>query len=144
MIEKVATNIILFVLSALCCVSCFTDNYRNENRVLHPRFVTNKGLWNSTFRNAHIGNIQGSIYTRGGNTYVLRFLDFMNVGVFVAALATLMLLMAPITTCFYPHIVRSIMKTMPLVVSTIYAFTNFKHGIGFASFVAGPITLVAH
>jgi hypothetical protein len=133
--EKVVTSILLFFFSALCCVSCFTDSYRDENRVLHLGVVTSLGLWNPIFRIAHIANVEGSIYTGGGNTYVLSLSDFVNAGVSVAALATLTLLTAPVSTCFYPHITGSIVKTVPLLVgllvSAICAFTNFRRGFGF-------------
>ncbi|CAM6012094.1 unnamed protein product [Sphagnum balticum] len=46
--------------------------------------------------------------------YQRKYSDFVNAGVSVAALATLTLLTAPFTTCFYPHIAGSIVKTVPL------------------------------
>ncbi|CAM6012105.1 unnamed protein product [Sphagnum balticum] len=135
--EKVVTSITLFVLSALCCFTCFTDSYKAENGVLYYGLVTSTGLWNPNFKTANISGVQGSIYTGAGTKYVLEFSDFVNAGVSVAALATVTLLTAPVTTCFYPHIAGSIEKTVPLLVgllvSAICAFgTNSRHGIGFA------------
>ncbi|CAK9861432.1 unnamed protein product [Sphagnum jensenii] len=142
--EKVLTSIMLFVLSALCCVSCFTDSYIDANGVLHPGFVNKSGLWNRTFRNAAFSaahRVQGSTYT-GNEMYKRSYADFVNAGVSVAALATFTLLTAPVTTCFYPHIAGSIVKTVPLLVgllvSAICAFTNFRHGFGSGSSAAAP------
>jgi hypothetical protein len=146
--EKVLTGIALVVLSALCGISCFTDSHREPNRVLYPGIVTSRGLWNPTFTDpaftaAH-GN-QEPYHLGPNNMYRLRYSDFVNAGVSVAALATLALLTAPVTTCFYPHIAGSVLKTVPLLVtllvSAIYAFqTNSRHGIGFASTTA-PVGL---
>ncbi|KAH9564355.1 hypothetical protein CY35_04G021100 [Sphagnum magellanicum] len=105
--EKVLTSIALVVLSALCVVSCFTDSYREPNRVLHPGFVTSRGLWNPTFKDpafqaAHRN--QDSYHLGLNQMYRRSNWDFVNAGVSVAALATLTLLTPPVTTCFYPHI----------------------------------------
>jgi len=142
--EKVLTSVALIVLSALCFISCFTDSYRDQNRVLHPGFVTSGGLWNPTFQDpafiaAHQN--QGAYYLGPNDIYRRCNRDFVNAGVSVAALATLTLLTPPVTTCFYPHIAVSIVKTVPLLVgllvSAIYAFQpNTRHGIGFASTTA--------
>jgi hypothetical protein len=142
--EKVLTGIALVVLSALCFVSCFTDSHREPNRVLYPGFVTSRGLWNrafmdQAFTDAHAN--QDPYHLGLNDVYRRGYWDFVNAGVSVAALATLTLLTAPVTTCFYPHIAGSIVKTVPLLVtslvSAIYAFqTNSRHGIGFASTTA--------
>lgn len=137
--EIVVTSVTLILLCALCCVSCFTDSYKApENGTVYYGIVTPKGLWNPNFRHAHIaGTNGGSIYTAGGTRYVLEVDDFVNATLSVVALATISLLTAPVTTCFYPHIPSSVQKTIPilvgLVVSVVCAFgTSPRSGIGFA------------
>jgi hypothetical protein len=142
--EKVLTGISLGVLGALCFISCFTDSYRDANRVLHPGFVTSRGLWNPTFKDQAFAAAHNDGYYPGPNDtnqYRREYWDFVNAGVSVAAFATLTLLTAPVTTCFYPHITGSVLKTVPLLVtlmiSAIYAFeTKSRHGFGFASTTA--------
>jgi hypothetical protein len=145
--EKVLTGIALAVLSALCVVSCFTDSFREQNRVLHPGLVTSRGLWNPTFQDpnfqaAHPNhNVQDEYLLGVNNEYRRGTWDFVNAGVSVAALAALTLLTPPVTTCFYPHIAVSVVKTVPLLVallvSAIYAFQpTVRHGIGLASTTA--------
>jgi hypothetical protein len=131
--QKVLTGIALVVLSVVCAISCFTDSYRDPHQGLHPGFVTSTGLWNPAFRAAN-GN---QAHYRPGRNNIQNW-DFVNAGVSVTALATLTLLTPPVTTCFYPHIPVSVVKTVPLLVtllvSAIYAFqSNPRHGIGMAS-----------
>jgi hypothetical protein len=81
--------------------------------------------------------VRGRIYVGGAGKYTRQFDDFVNAALSVTALATLSLLTAPVTTCFYPSIASSILKTVPLlvglVVSVVCAFgTNSRHGVGFA------------
>jgi hypothetical protein len=140
-VEKVVTGITLFILSAVCCFTCFTDSYKAENGTLYYGIVTSTGLWNPNFKHAPIANKRGSIYVGGAGKYTLQFDDFVNAALSVTALATLSLLTTPVTTCFYPNIASSIVKTVPLlvglVVSVVCAFgTNSRHGVGFA--VAAP------
>jgi len=136
-VEKVVTGITLFILSAVCCFTCFTDSYKAENGTLYYGIVTSTGLWNPNFKHTPIANVRGRIYVGGAGKYKLQFDDFVNAVLSVTALATLSLLTAPVTTCFYPNIASSILKTVPLlvglVVSVVCAFgTNSRHGVGFA------------
>jgi hypothetical protein len=136
-VEKVVTGITLFILSAVCCFTCFTDSYKAENGTLYYGIVTSTGLWNPNFKHAPIANVRGRIYVGGAGKYKRQFDDFVNAALSVTALATLSLLTAPVTTCFYPNIASSILKTVPLlvglVVSVVCAFgTNSRHGVGFA------------
>lgn len=137
--EIVVTSITLILLWVLCCVSCFTDSYKApENGTVYYGIVTPKGLWNPKFRHAHIaGTNGGSIYTAGGTRYVLEVNDFVNATLSGVALATISMLTAPVTTCFYPNIPSSVQKSIPilvgLVVSVVCAFgTSPRSGIGFA------------
>jgi hypothetical protein len=130
--EKAVTSVMLFVLSLLCGLSCFTDSHIDPTtKKLYPGLVARGGL-----RNAALAASQGAndIYA-GTGQYKRRYSDFVNAGISVAALATLTLLTAPVTTCFYPHIADSISRTVPLLVglliSAIGVFTKVRNGFGF-------------
>ncbi len=58
--EKVVTSITLFVLSSLCCVTCFTDSYKVENGVLYYGLVT--GIRISTLPTSRVFKAQ---FTQG-------------------------------------------------------------------------------
>ncbi|KAG0631299.1 hypothetical protein M758_1G241700 [Ceratodon purpureus] len=142
-VEVVLTAFTLTLLCALCVASCFTDSYKAENGVVYYGFVTRRGLWNPNFKHALISGCQGSYYVgqvenREDNLkYQLEIDDFVNAALSVVALATFSLLTEPVTTCFYPGIQQSILKTVPLlvglVIGAVCAFgTTPRNGIGFA------------
>ncbi len=140
--ERSMTGITLFVLSAFCCLSCFTDSYRAENGTVYCGVVTSRGLWNPNLKHAitagggQLAGVSGSTYTGGGTKYQLEFADVVNATLSVIALAIASLFTAPVSTCFWPKLPNSISKTVPLlagmVVSGFCAFgTSTRHGIGF-------------
>jgi hypothetical protein len=141
--QKVLTGSMLFVLSLLCVLSCFTDSHIHNN-TLYPGLVARDGLRNATMAGiAHRAQAQAAqaaqapprIYGGNNHEYDRTYWDFLNAGISVAALATLTLLTAPVTTCFYPHIADSISRTVPLLVglliSAIGVFTKVRNGFGF-------------
>jgi hypothetical protein len=136
--EVALTALTLILLCALCVTSCFTDSYKAENGIVYYGFVTPRGLWNPNFKHVMLTDCHGSYYDGSGDKYFLEMDDFVNAGLSVVALATLSLLTAPVTTCFYPGLQQSVQKTVPLlvglVVAAVCAFgTTPRNGIGFAS-----------
>jgi hypothetical protein len=146
--QKVLTGFMLFVLSLLCGLSCFTDSHIDPTtNTLYPGWVESTGLRNAALaalaraqavqpaQAVQGQNVQPANVYRGNGEYNRRKRDFVNAGISVAALATLTLLTAPVTTCFYPHIADSIVKTVPLLVglllSAIGTVTKVRNGFGF-------------
>lgn len=145
--EKVVTAISILVLSLVCFFTSFTDSCKDKNGTVYYGFVTTRGMWNPNFRTANIAGVKGCMYTglSSGDKkkYTLKFSDFVNAAISVTALVVVSLLTPPITTCLYPGITTSIVKSIPLVglvlsVIAIFGFkTNSRHGIGFALAPAG-------
>lgn len=137
--EIVLTSVMLILLCALCCASSFTDSYKAADGKVYYGFVTPHGLWNPTFRHTVLNGGHGGLYFKGAGEekYRLELDDFVNAGLSVVALATISLLTAPVTTCFYPGLPQSVLKTVPvltgLVVGAVCAFgTTPRNGVGFA------------
>ncbi|KAG0612774.1 hypothetical protein M758_6G051200 [Ceratodon purpureus] len=72
-------------------------------------------------------HIMGSTYSSGNSQYELKFTDFLHAVLSAAAFATLTMLTNPVSTCFYPDIPSTVVKTLPLlvgfVISAIFAFS---------------------
>ncbi len=145
--ERAVTAITILVLSLVCFFTSFTDSCKDKNGTVYYGFVTTRGMWNPNFRTANIAGVKGCMYTglSSGDKkkYTLKFSDFVNAAISVTALVVVSLLTPPITTCLYPGITTSIVKSIPLVglvlsVIAIFGFkTNSRHGIGFALAPAG-------
>jgi hypothetical protein len=145
--EKVVTAISILVLSLVCFFTSFTDSCKDKNGTVYYGFVTTRGMWNPNFRTANIAGVKGCMFTGLSSAdkkkYTLKFSDFVNAAISVTALVVVSLLTPPITTCLYPGITTSIVKSIPLVglVLSVIAISGFKtncrHGIGFALAPAG-------
>lgn len=72
-------------------------------------------------------HILGSTYSSGNSQYKLNFTDFLHAILSAMAFGTLTLLTNPVSTCFYPDIPSTVVKTLPLlvgfVISAIFAFS---------------------
>lgn len=63
--------------------------------------------------------------------------DFLNATLSVISFLTLTMFTTPVSTCFYPHISDSLLKTLPLLVALVVGFfctfsPRVRHGIGYA------------
>ena len=63
--------------------------------------------------------------------------DFLNASLSVISFLTLTMFTTPVSTCFYPHISDSLLKTLPLLVALVVSFfcsfsPKVRHGIGYA------------
>ena len=63
--------------------------------------------------------------------------DFLNASLSVISFLTLTMFTTPVSTCFYPHISDSLLKTLPLLVALVVGFfcsfsPRVRHGIGYA------------
>lgn len=63
--------------------------------------------------------------------------DFLNASLSVVSFLTLTMFTTPVSTCFYPHIADSLLKTLPLLVALMVGFfcsfsPRVRHGIGYA------------
>lgn len=71
--------------------------------------------------------VLGSTYSSASRQYCLNFTDFLHAILAAMAFATLTLLTNPVSTCFYPNISSTVVKTLPLlvgfVISAIFAFS---------------------
>jgi hypothetical protein len=144
---QVVTAINILVLSLVCFFTSFTDSCKDKNGTVYYGFVTTRGMWNPNFKTANIAGVKGCMFTglSSGDKkkYTLKFSDFVHAAISVTALVVVSLLTPPITTCLYPGITTSIVKSIPLVglvlsVIAIFGFkTNCRHGIGFALAPAG-------
>lgn len=71
--------------------------------------------------------VMGSTFSSGNSQYQLNFTDFLHAVLSAMAFATLTMLTNPVSTCFYPNIPSTVVKTLPLlvgfVISAIFAFS---------------------
>lgn len=63
--------------------------------------------------------------------------DFLNASLSVTSFLTLTMFTAPVSTCFYPHISDSLLKTLPLLMALVVGFfcsfsPKVRHGLGYA------------
>jgi hypothetical protein len=72
-------------------------------------------------------HVLGAIYSSGNKQYCLKFTDFLHATLAGMAFGTLTLLTSPVSTCFYPNIPSTVVKTLPLlvgfVISALFAFS---------------------
>ncbi|KAH8962445.1 hypothetical protein BDL97_05G102400 [Sphagnum fallax] len=122
--DKVVTAVMLVILGAICAFSCFTDSYKAENGVVYYGVVTTTGLWNPCFVGSGLANVSGAFYIGDNAKYNLRVFDFVNAMLSVMAFAALTLLTAPVTTCYYPHIPDSVVKSLPILVGALIAIVT--------------------
>lgn len=146
MTEKIMTGMLLGTFVVLVFVLNFVDSVTTESGKIYYGIVTSKGLYNPQFAKSNIpGDLRkGDSYFTGADEtmYKVNLFDFINGMLDVIAFATLSLLAAPITTCFYPNIPDTVMKTAPILVSLLVgAFFVFappgRHGVGFEMSASG-------
>ncbi|CAM6091208.1 unnamed protein product [Calypogeia fissa] len=137
--EKVVTGILLFLFFVLCFGMSFVDSVTTETGKVYYGIVTPNGLYNSQFRKSKIpGDLRaGDDYFTGGDDnddYKTKFSDFTNGLLNVITFGALSCLTPPITTCYYPGIPSTVVKTGPvlaaMVVGALFAlFPSGRHGV---------------
>lgn len=145
--EKIVTGILLTFFFSLCFVLSFVDSVTTEHGKVYYGVVTPKGLYNHQFRKSKIPGdlMQGDEYFTGGdenNDYKLKLNDFMNGLLNVITFAALTCLTPPITTCYYPKISPTIVRTGPILAGMLVGvlfglFPSGRHGVGFALTTSG-------
>ncbi|BBN13477.1 hypothetical protein MPTK1_6g03820 [Marchantia polymorpha subsp. ruderalis] len=146
MTEKIMTGMLLGTFVGLVFVLNFIDSVTTESGKVYYGIVTTKGLYNPQFARSNIpGDLRrdDSYFTGTDDTmYKVNVSDVVNGILDVVAFGTLSLLAAPITTCYYPDLPGTVIKTAPILVALIvgvfFAFAPpGRHGVGFAVTTAG-------
>lgn len=145
--EKVVTAILLSFFFSLCFVLSFVDSVTTENGKVYYGLVTPRGLFNQQFRKSKISGdlLAGDDFFTGGDEnddYKLKTSDFMNGMLNVITFGALSCLTPPITTCYYPGISPTIVKTGPILAAMVVGvlfgvFPSGRHGVGFALTTSG-------
>ncbi|BBN14436.1 hypothetical protein MPTK1_6g11700 [Marchantia polymorpha subsp. ruderalis] len=139
--EKVMTGILLLLFAIICWVLNFTDSITLPNGSVRYGIVTKSGLYNPQFKNSNIEGVTGYFYM--DDKFIVNGFDFVNGVCDLIALGALTLLTPPISTCYYPNISSTIVKTVPILVAIVvggyFAFAPApRHGIGFSASVKKP------
>ncbi|BBN14014.1 hypothetical protein MPTK1_6g08200 [Marchantia polymorpha subsp. ruderalis] len=139
--EKIMTAILLLIFAIICWTLSFTDSINTEGGQVYYGLVTHRGLFNPQFASANtkLEGLDGYFY-RGGsdpNKYIVNTFDMINGFLVVITFASLSMLTAPITTCYYPTIPNTVAKCAPILVALVvgmyFAFAPpARNGVGFA------------
>ncbi|CAM6111298.1 unnamed protein product [Calypogeia fissa] len=145
--ERIVTGILLLFFFVGCFGLSFIDSVTTDTGKVFYGIVTPKGLYNEQFKKAPIpGDLiaDDSFFTGGDDSddYKLKFSDFTNGVLNIVAFGALSLLTPPITTCYYPNVPTTVVKTAPIlaafVVGVLFAgFPSGRHGIGHTRTTSG-------
>ncbi|CAM6111294.1 unnamed protein product [Calypogeia fissa] len=166
--ERIVTGILLLFFFVGCFGLSFIDSVTTDTGTVFYGIVTPYGLYNEQFKKAPIPrdlkapiprdpnggdpndlidnpNPNDSAFFTGGKDsgdYKLKFSDFTNGVINIVAFGALSLLTPPITTCYYPNVPATVVKTAPIlaafVVGVLYAaFPSGRHGIGHTRTTSG-------
>ncbi|KAL2621979.1 hypothetical protein R1flu_002184 [Riccia fluitans] len=123
MTEKVMTGMLLGIFMCLVFLLNFVDSITTESGKVYYGIVTNEGLYNPLFATSNIpGDLRkkDNFFTRADEKrYKVNPFNFVNGALDVIAFGTLSLLAAPITTCYYPNIPGTVIKTLPILVALV-------------------------
>lgn len=136
-VEKIMTGLLIGMFEFICFFSNFTDSITTSSGKVYYGVVTSKGLFNPQFQDSGLQEVEGMVYKDSTGRYLLNIFDLVNGILNVVTFSALSLLTAPITTCFYPGISSTIIKTVPILVGMVvgmyFAFApHSRQGIGFA------------
>lgn len=135
--EKIVTGTLLGVFGVIIAITSFTDSVKIPGTgKVHYGLVTTKGLWSPAFQDSGIPGVEGAFYTSGGKKYRPRGFDFVNAVMSLAAFAALSLLTDPVSSCYFKNLSKTVVKTVPLLVSVVISFLitfapAARNGIGF-------------
>ncbi|KAG6542044.1 hypothetical protein Mapa_016554 [Marchantia paleacea] len=134
--EKVMTGVLLLVFAIICWVLNFTDSITLANGSVHYGIVTKSGLYNPQFKDSNIEGVTGYFYR--DDRFIVNGFDFVNGLCDLIALGALTLLTPPISTCYYPNISSTIVKTVPILVAVVVGmYFTFapapRQGVGFSA-----------
>ncbi|KAL3692026.1 hypothetical protein R1sor_005677 [Riccia sorocarpa] len=137
--ERIMTGILLFVFAVICWVLNFTDSVTTPNGAVYYGIVTSKGLFSPQFKGSNIPGVgtDGYFYDDADHKYRVNIFDYINGVLDIIVLGVLTMLTAPITTCFYPKLSNTIVKTIPVLVAILvgvyFAFAPApRNGLGFS------------
>ncbi|KAL2622043.1 hypothetical protein R1flu_002248 [Riccia fluitans] len=147
--EKFMTGILLFAFAIICWVLNFTDSVTTTNGVVYYGIVTSKGLFSPQFKGSNIVGVKENdyFYDDAENKYRVNIFDYINGLLNVVVLGVLTMLTPPVSTCFYPKISKTIVKTVPILVAIfVGAYFAFapppRNGLGFSQAV-GSVDVMA-
>ncbi|KAL2622010.1 hypothetical protein R1flu_002215 [Riccia fluitans] len=142
--EKIMSGILLFTFAFICCVLNFTDSVTTTSGVMYYGLVTTKGLFNPQFKGISIigdGVKENDyFYDDAARKYRANVFDYINGVLDIVVFGVLSMLTPPITTCYYPSISNTIVKTVPILVA-IFVGSYFaiapqpRNGLGFSQAV---------
>lgn len=130
--EKALTGVTLGFLLAGCIATCFTDSYTAPDGKVYTGVITRQGLWAPTYQAESTDS--GSPYINDPAFKPVP-LDFLNAALSAIAFLTLTMFTDPVSTCFYPHLSGTILRTLPVLLAFIISFcstfsSKIRHGYG--------------
>ncbi|KAL3692048.1 hypothetical protein R1sor_005699 [Riccia sorocarpa] len=146
-VEKVMTAVLLFTFAFICCGLNFTDSVTTTDGLVYYGLVTTKGLFNPNFRGiCLVDNVREDdyYYDDADKKYRLSIFDFVNGVLNVIVFGVLSMLTPPVTTCYYPGISNTIVKTVPIL-AAIFVGSYFtlapppRHGLGFSQAIGDVV-----
>ncbi|CAM6096903.1 unnamed protein product [Calypogeia fissa] len=120
--EKVMTSLLICIFEFICFILNFTDSITTASGKVYYGFVTSRRLFNPQFPTSGLPDLDGMFYNDGTGKFVPNMFDVINGILNIVIFSALSLLTSPITSCFYPHVSPTLIKTIPLLVGIVVGF----------------------
>lgn len=160
--EKILTAATLFLLAMGCILTSFTDSYTAPDGKVYNGFLTRHGLWVPGYKAAELvggseedGQVvpqpenapkakipasavkQKQINTNYivGSKFEIKASDVINAILSAVAFLTLTMFTDPVSSCFYPNLSDTVLKTLPVLLAAVISFFctfsgKVRHGYG--------------
>lgn len=163
--EKALTGATLGLLALGCILTSFTDSYTAPDGKVYNGFLTRHGLWVPSYDAAEMvggAEADGQVVPEEnpdatsrarkpklteakkekinkkyivGSKFVIMPSDYINAALSAIAFLTLTLFTDPVSTCFYPNLSATVLKTMPVLLAAVLSFFcsfsgKVRHGYG--------------
>ncbi|XP_073394168.1 protein DMP3-like [Physcomitrium patens] len=165
--EVVMTVIALAFLATGCILSSFTDSYQAPDGKVYNGFITRNGLFvpgyeaeemmgencNVSLPDSHEFQTKKKEETmKKSKRYIQepRYkpmpTDYINAILSAMSFLTLTLFTDPVSTCFYPKMSDTLLKTLPVLLTALLSFfctfsAKIRHGVGNSMPVPTPNTV---
>ncbi|KAG0592376.1 hypothetical protein M758_1G241400 [Ceratodon purpureus] len=162
--EKVLTGATLFFLVMGCILTSFTDSYTAPDGKVYNGFLTRHGLWVPGYEAAEMvggaeedGQVvpqdnpdatsrvkkpmtpekEAKVNTKYivGSNFVIMPSDYINAFLSAVSFLTLTMFTDPVSSCFYPNLSETVLKTLPVLLAALLSFFcsfsgKVRHGYG--------------